>query len=351
MKDIKNLVQIANKVQDALVKLRSHRYVELLNQLSSTNEKFQEIINESRKLSLSLSYEWFSAVESCCNSIDRLTNDIAYQVSQIRQFIDKPTEEVPQLSFLVEELKQLQQEFDKVDFDKASNTISLLTKPITLEEIYLGPFKIQLNLKKLSELYKDSPYFCIALDPHPAATSEDVTHPHVSNERLCEGEGSATIRAALEQGRLCDFFTLVMSILNTYSPDSPYVALDAWDGDPCYDCGYIMDRENSYYCSFCDHSYCEECSSYCRLCDETVCLGCGGQCPHCEEMVCPNCIRKCAECGELCCKGCLENGLCPNCIRESEVDNEESGKQTTGTNEKSNTSESDNSSSKIKLAS
>ncbi len=41
------------------------------------------------------------------------------------------------------------------------------------------------------------------------------------------------IRTALEQGRLCDFFSLVRSILNTYSPDSPYVSLYDWCGVAC----------------------------------------------------------------------------------------------------------------------
>jgi len=110
-----------------------------------------------------------------------------------------------------------------------------VTEPITLEDVYLGPFRIQLELNKdirlssveaLSELYQGGAYHVIALEPNLAATDASVNHPHVSNERLCEGDGYAPIRAALEQGRLCDFFTLVRSILNTYSPDSPYVRLD-----------------------------------------------------------------------------------------------------------------------------
>jgi hypothetical protein len=138
--------------------------------------------------------------------------------------------EVPKLSLLVAELEQLKQEFGNIDHDSEHNSISVVTEPITLDDVYLGPFKIELHLDKLKDLYQDSPHFCIALDPHPAATSEEVTHPHVSSEKLCEGEGAAAIRAALEEGRLCDFFTMIRSILNTYSPDSPYIALHDWDG-------------------------------------------------------------------------------------------------------------------------
>ena len=38
-------------------------------------------------------------------------------------------------------------------------------------------------------------YRVIALDPHPATKSESITHPHVQDERLCEGEGHAAIAA------------------------------------------------------------------------------------------------------------------------------------------------------------
>ena len=62
----------------------------------------------------------------------------------------------------------------------------------------------------------------IALDPHPAALNDAVTHPHVSDERLCTGDAGAAIQAALAAGRVFDFFTLVRSVLVTYNPESPY---------------------------------------------------------------------------------------------------------------------------------
>jgi hypothetical protein len=338
MDDNKSLIRIANQVQDALANLQSHRYLELLSQLSKFADLLQEFTRESKKLGASLVHNWLYAADHCCDGIDRLINDIKYQISAVEQLNSEP-EKVPKLSVFVEELKQLQQEFVKVEFDKKQNTISVVTRPITLEDVYLGPFKIQLELNKLSESYKDCPYHCIALDPHPASTSEDVTHPHVSGDKLCEGEGSASIRVALEQGRLCDFFTLVRSILNTYSPDSPYVSLADWEGQPCYECGYVMDSENSYYCESCENTFCEECTTCCNCCDETVCLGCLESCSYCEERVCPRCISKCAGCGSRCCQSCLDEGVCPNCKEELEAENEERENGSEGTNENTDTTE------------
>jgi len=87
--------------------------------------------------------------------------------------------------FLFAELKQLQQEFGNLHFDGENNSISVETDPIELDGLYLGPFRIEPHLNKLRELYGTSPYCVVALDPHPAATDQTVTNPHVSNERLC----------------------------------------------------------------------------------------------------------------------------------------------------------------------
>lgn len=322
MENIKNIIQIANRVQDALTKLKHHRYLELMRQLISFSGQFQELTAESRKMGASLANGWLSAAESCCKSVSRLLNDIPYSVSRIKELIETPDKEKPKLSVLVDELNQLQEEFGSLELENAQNTISVITEPITLEDVHLGSFRIQLELNKLSELYQSSPYYVVALNPNPAATDETVTHPHVTNEKLCEGDAALAIRKALEQGRLCDFFTIVRSILNTYSPDSPYVPLHDWDGVSCYECGYVTDSENSYYCSFCDNSFCEECCSCCHICYETICNGCSQLCESCEESTCPNCINECAGCGLLFCNSCLEEELCSTCRQERKAEDE-----------------------------
>jgi len=331
MKDIKQLIVIADRIQDALRKVKRSRYTELLSQLTHLEDNLAEIADRSKRLRISIERSWLSAAVSCCDGINRITNDASYYLSRFKELSDKPVQEVPKLSALVEDLRQLQQEFGKVELDKADNTISVITEPITLEDVYLGPFEIKLDLNRLAELYRSSPYHCIALDPHPAATSDDVTHPHVTGDRLCEGDGAGAIRAALEQGRLCDFFTLARSILNTYSPESPYVLLDDWDGQACYECGYVTDEENSYFCSFCDQTFCEECSTCCRSCNETVCNSCSQLCAYCEEISCPNCIEDCPRCKRLYCSSCLEEDLCPKCKEELENENEQHSNQNTTT--------------------
>jgi len=323
MEDRKTIFKAADRVLYALSQLRQKRYLAALERLRKFIEQNGELGKESRKLGLSLNRSWDSAAGSCCERICRLLNDISYATHTVKQVAGQPRKAIPKLSVIVAELSSLEDEFGSIKFDGDANTISVITEPITLDYISFGPFEIRLHIDKLSELYRDSPYYCIALDPNPAATDSGVTHPHVSNDKVCEGDGYDAIRAALEQGRLGDFFSLVRGILNTYNPDSPYVSLEEWDGIACYDCGYVSDRENMYFCPFCDHDICDECNTYCRGCDESICRGCAVECEICEEPFCQGCLGSCDKCGCVCCQGCMEDGLCLNCKEEQEQENKE----------------------------
>ena len=321
MNKIKQKTLIANVIRDTLIEFQRQRLLEIHTQLTKSCQQLNEMQAEAGKLAKSLEHNWLNAAKATSDRTGRLLNDISYSIQRTKQFTDQRAQDIPTLACIYEELGQLEQEFDGVEFNIHEYYISVNTTPITLEDIYLGPFQIKLDLEKLNSLHKDSPYYIIALDPNPAATSSEVTHPHVSDEKLCEGDGYTSIRAALQQGRLTDFFTMVKGILTTYNPDSPYVSLDDWQGVACYDCGYTMDSESCYYCYRCERDYCSECSTYCHSCDEMVCLGCISKCEICEEPFCWGCIKECSQCGERCCDSCMEDGICTNCKQEKETCN------------------------------
>jgi len=322
----KELVRVAGTIQDALEQLRKHRYTRCAAQLSLFAGTMQKLIRDSRRLATGLSRDWFAAAERSCMTINRQLGEIPFLVSNLQSLLDRRHRDVPSLSAIAAELWALQQEFDDVEFNGEEDALCVVTEPITLEDTYLGRFRVALYLGSLRELYQKTPYFVMAVDPHPAATDYAVTHPHVTNDVLCEGDGAAAIRAALETGRLVDFFTMVRSILTTYNPDSPYVALSDWEGVSCYECGYVMDSESSYYCTYCENAICDECSSVCAGCSEIVCKSCAGTCEICDSSLCPQCAKKqCSECESVCCESCLDDGLCPVCKEERDKHEEEQG--------------------------
>jgi len=327
-------LKITDSIRDALIGSNINDDLELIGQLRRFVDSLKTIEKLVSKFSKAYDNDCYLAAEKIRTQTGRDFDTLSHTVNQAKIVAQQNRPEIPDIKTIFEEIANLASEADNnLTIDYAKNTISIDTEPIELDELYLGKFCIVLNISELPKMNSLSPYSIIALDPNPAATNEDVTHPHVSCEKLCEGDGTVPIRKALSQGRLADFFTIIQSILKTYNPDSPYVDLDEWDGVACYDCGYTTNRDNIFYCELCSNDYCQECSSYCRICDETTCLGCGGECPSCGEFICKNCLTECQICKTQMCKGCIEEGdLCLECKTELEdlenIENEEQDNET-----------------------
>ncbi|HML73177.1 MAG TPA: hypothetical protein PKB02_01650 [Anaerohalosphaeraceae bacterium] len=320
MKKQKNLVKLANCILSALLELKKARLKDIQSRLEDIGYRSSEAIKDSHRFFTSIEKSWFCAAQQTIDKISRDMNDFSYHLGRFKELINRDEVCIPTLSDIVSELLAMEQEFEKFSFNLAEKTISVMTKSIVLENVSFGPFEIKLLLNDFNKLYQDRPYSVIALDPNPAATDEDVTHPHVSHEKLCEGDGHTAISKALEQGRLCDFFTMVIGVLENYNPSSPYVSIDDWEGRGCYDCGRSMSSEDSYYCEYCDNDFCDHCSTYCQKCDTTVCLGCAYECPNCGQPVCNRCTAKCKDCEEVFCKDCLADGLCQSCEEQRKED-------------------------------
>ena len=324
MKKQKNIVKLANCILSALLELKKARLKEIQSKLEDIVYRSSGAARDSHRFFTSIKKSWFCAARQVIEKISRDMSDFSYHLSRFKELINQDEVYIPTLADLVAEMLQMEEEFEHFSFNLAEKTISVTTKSIVLEDISFGPFEIKLLLHDFGRLYTERPYLVIALDPNPAGTDDNVTHPHVSDERLCEGDGHTVIGKALEQGRLYDFFTMVIGVLENYNPDSPYVPLSDWAGYSCYDCGRTIGSDESYYCESCDNDFCDHCSSYCQKCDTTICLGCAQVCPGCEEPVCSRCTMVCKECEETFCKDCITNGLCQGCQEQrKESENEE----------------------------
>ena len=229
---------------------------------------------------------------------------------------------VPVPRFILPELDGLDVEFGEWQFDRPSGLLSVVTEPIVLRNVVLGPFRIELELRDLGNGRGPLPLRVIALEPNPATGDERITHPHVSNDQLCTGEATMPIRNALEQGRLCDALVLVRSVLNNYNPESPYVELESWDGVPCADCGDRIHDDEQAVCDRCEETYCTDCIGRCRVCDADHCHGCLQHCRSCDDPACPTCLKRCGACERRVCSACLEDDLCPDCYEQEEGDTE-----------------------------
>ena len=230
----------------------------------------------------------------------------------------------PAAAEIYEELSALRQEFEVCEVNLREGTLSVLTEPIVLEDIDLGPFRIVLNWKAVPEPAGSAPYKVEAVSPYHPDGQSDITHPHVMRDRLCEGDATLAVRQALCAGRLTDFFQIINQVLHTYNSGSPYARLGEWDGTDCHACGASVSDDGSY-CDFCQSQVCEDCSSFCSLCDTSACQSCLQSCRHCDSELCPKCAEECGDCEGVFCPKCLNpNELCKDCDHADESEELES---------------------------
>ena len=268
-----------------------------------------------RQIDMAHHYGWHGAAK-------QLTEDLAGALDDCRRELENAVctlqsrprgRHVYSASDIYRDILALYDEFENVKIDLKEHTLSVITDCIVLENIHFGQFAIKLDWKRLGS----SPaYQVVALDPNPAAKSSDITHPHVQNKHLCEGDGQLVVQAALAECRMYDFFLLVSQLLHTYARGSAYVELDDWNGSPCSECGDSIDEDSRYCCDRCGSTLCGSCSITCQGCDNGFCSGCVSSCCRCGKTFCSTCLENCSKCHKRFCEDCMEAGMCRSCHKK-----------------------------------
>ncbi len=278
-------------------------------------QRCAELVRQIRRAQLR---SWRLAAKTLLNDLRCTIPSLLLEVTAMQEKLPTTvaTNRLATANDIYQDLVALDNEFDELNYDKRVRHLSVTTEPIVLEGVYLGPFEIRLQWAQ--PVSGEAPaYRVIARDPHPAESRENVAHPHVMDEVLCEGDGRHAIRQALSQGRLLDFFTLVAGILRNYNPESPFVELAMWYGSSCSDCGAALSKDESNSCQECCETLCCDCETVCCGCDDNCCAGCIRSCRACDDNYCRNCLRPCHGCQARVCSSCLdENERCLNCHEE-----------------------------------
>lgn len=238
----KQLIKIAETIRDQLKLLGNHRYGEVQRLIYTVSNHQGQLEMIRKALDKSIYKNWEAATRKLTHNAQRIIHDLPYAISELEHAIKNSQTKTPALRELYEELRQVQVEFGRLEYNHDEPALSVFTEPIELAGIFLGDFEIRLQIPQLAEMRNGNYLQVIALDPHPAATNDCVTHPHISEEYLCAGDASVPMQTALVNGRICDFFMLVRSVLETYNPSSPYVSLDEWDGSHRQAVGLTDDR-------------------------------------------------------------------------------------------------------------
>jgi len=315
------LTRMAIAIHEQLhLKAASAKYVAL------PEATWQQCDTLNRKLQKAHQRGWLLAAKRMELDLRSAVERLRVEIVELDRQVQSPSSEdhKASVSDIYADLTALHEEFEDVSIDRRGRSLSVTTESIELDSVYLGSFEIRLDW---SDLLRGHPYDyrVIAVDPNPAAANESVTHPHVQDEGVCEGDGHQPIRKALEQGRLLDFFMIVANLLRTYNSGSPFVSLSDWHGVECADCGSTVCDDERWTCEKCETTVCGECYYNCPGCDGIFCNECMTRCEGCDENHCSGCMKQCSRCDAELCQGCLDdNERCSDChdqeLEETEGD-------------------------------
>ncbi len=320
------LVRIADMIRQQLQLLQTKRMAKIARQTDPVVDRLERIARSRSAQEKAIAYNWPAAARLMAERTAAAMRDLPHYIADAQRGIEASMATVPSLRDLYGEILQLQQEFDGIRYSCEKSYLAVTTEQIELQGVYLGEFEIALDISQLPRERGSGTFIVRAKDPHPAASNSGVTHPHVNNEEICSGDASAAIRAALCDGRVCDAFMLMRSVLLVYNPGSPHVSLENWGGTPCYECGYSVSENYVNWCESCEENFCDDCSTSCYGCDATICSGCAISCPVCENNMCRSCMTVCDDCGEPICRNCDEEDECP-CHDETNQQENQSDEQ------------------------
>lgn len=280
---------------------------------AASNAAWNQVAAAARRAALARERGWIHAEAWARRCLQQRLLELRRAVDQsLAGLASMPAS--PAIAEIVRDLAALAEEFPGARIDLARREAAVVTAPVTLEGVALGPFEIVLSWagERLG-------YRVVALEPRPSSGG-GVVHPHVSDQRLCEGAARAPLQAALAEGRVLDFFTIVDRTLAAYNPESAYARLDEWDGAACDDCGSTTDADELAPCEQCGADLCGDCRGGCDDCGRCCCSGCGATCP-CGSWRCRACLAPCGQCHQQFCLECLdEQELCAECAAAREAD-------------------------------
>jgi hypothetical protein len=281
---------------------------------------WEEVLRLQERIEHALSRGWSAAARVLTrdlrNEIEGLERSLNGYLADLD--VSAPESRFASAQEIFADLVALPGEFPEFDWDHKERTLTAVTAPISFDDVWLGPFAIELNWEGIY-CPRHGCYRIIAQEPNPSSLDDDITHPHVQGEVLCEGEAAYAIRRSLSQGRLMDFFLLVRSVLATYSSTSPYVAIENWDGVRCEECDYTGAPFDLSRCARCDRRLCEGCCTSCSACESGCCYECRADCSVCEDLCCVDCLEPCSGCGCQVCPNCRDVNLkCEKCHESHE---------------------------------
>ena len=175
------VLRLASRIHDLIVQRHQHSGGRLLYALERLTGRLEPLARCRRQITLARERDWRHAQAQLITELEGLLRALPGDTQYVQQAVPKPVH-ILSMADIAQEFDQIDDEFGGWTYE-APGILTVVTQPITLEEIRLGTFEIRLNLTHLGTHRSSAPYELAARDPHPAACNEAVIHPHVRDGR------------------------------------------------------------------------------------------------------------------------------------------------------------------------
>lgn len=164
--------------------------------------------------------------------------------------------------------------YASIKFDDSDNSIVATTHPIVLEGVLLNTFEVRLQVYQ-SYLWQQGKFSEAIQVRAITPVRNDYPHPHVDRSRLCWGNAAHIGKVGMIRGDLFHVFQIVLGILNTYNPESPYATIQSYLPATCDECYTRCEDRAMSRCRTCMTKHCTECLMFhCASCQNKCCRDC-----------------------------------------------------------------------------
>jgi len=235
---------------------------ERVTELAEKRDRLLRSIEQ--QTSLTLQRDLINVVDQIRRTFESAAHIVRAEQAKPASFSGLPDSSTKDL--LVNELLSLYDDYDEVNVDKTTYTVSVITEPIELLYnfnhcdivIGMGSFKISLSLR--DEVFRLSVRSAGGAVYNP---EDGFSHPHVQPDgRSCLGDADEAAKLAARDLRVSDAFNLVKAVLNDYNSSSPHKQLWTWLPH-CEQCQRKIDKVtrcgncHKPMCSYCPPQKCE----------------------------------------------------------------------------------------------
>ena len=129
----RQLIKIAESIRGYLGVLKKQRYSDVCRLTQNVSSNLEQLQTIRQGLGKCIPLNWDGATAKLMSRLQRILHDLPYSIDETARKIESSQIKMPLLRQLYEDLRQVQEEFGRLEYNAEEETLSVFTEPIELE--------------------------------------------------------------------------------------------------------------------------------------------------------------------------------------------------------------------------